>query len=247
MLRTMRWIVGDVQGCAAELQDLLDTVRFDPAADELWLAGDLINRGPASLETLRLWRDVGGHGVLGNHDLYALAAWKGLRDRGNDTLDALFAAEDRDRLLSRLAACPSLVFLGSSGDGPDVWVVHAGLHPEWLDLPAVAQRLNQRPDDDRWLRCPDVGFAAHVRCCTATGELGPGSAAICAPGYAPWFDFYGGDTLVVHGHWATRGYYRGRASLGLDSGCVYGRPLTAWCQEEDRIVEIPSHQLKRFA
>jgi bis(5'-nucleosyl)-tetraphosphatase (symmetrical) len=56
----------------------------------------------------------------------------------------------------------------------------------------------------------------------------------------PWDSLYTGDTLVVHGHWAQRGYYRGRRTMGLDSGCVYGGKLTAWCQEEDRIVEIPA-------
>ena len=57
--------------------------------------------------------------------------------------------------------------------------------------------------------------------------------------FRPWDEFYRGETLVVHGHWAQRGYYRGERTMGLDSGCVYGGPLTAWCQDEDRVVQVP--------
>ncbi len=65
----MRWVVGDVQGCARELEALLEAVRFDPARDELVSVGDLVNKGPDSLAVLRLWHDVEGRGVLGNHDV----------------------------------------------------------------------------------------------------------------------------------------------------------------------------------
>ena len=67
----MRWVVGDVQGCARELDDLLREIRFDPAKDELWSTGDLVNRGPASLAAARLWRDIGGRVVICNHEIYA--------------------------------------------------------------------------------------------------------------------------------------------------------------------------------
>ena len=98
----MRWLVGDVQGCARELDDLLKAIRFDPGVDELWCLGDLINRGPDSLATLRLWRAIGGRGVIGNHEVYALCARSGRWPRKKDTLQALYDAPDGDELLGAL-------------------------------------------------------------------------------------------------------------------------------------------------
>lgn len=238
----MRWVVGDLQGCARELEALLRAIRFDPTRDELWSAGDLVNRGPESLETVRLWRDVGGRGVLGNHDVHALLTRAGVRTKPMPDLDALFEAEDADALLAAVRALPALAYL-PGGDGfADAWVVHAGVHPRWTDLHATARRIDERPHDDDWLRSDDVAFATRVRCCTPDGDLSShnGSPDGCPDGTRPWDEFYRGDALVVHGHWATRGHYRGPRTLGLDSGCVYGGPLTAWCQEEDRVVQVPA-------
>jgi bis(5'-nucleosyl)-tetraphosphatase (symmetrical) len=236
----VRWVVGDLQGCAAELEELLREIDFDPGRDELWAAGDLVNRGPESAATVRLWRDVGGRGVLGNHEVYALCAHSGRWPRKKDTLQELYDAPDADELLELLRALPILVHLPAVGDGPDAWLVHAGLHPNWTDLPAVARRLNPPPHDDDWLNSDDVGFATKIRCCDPKGKRlkFDGEPALCPPPFLPWDDFYDGDALIVHGHWARRGHYRGPRTLGLDSGCVYGGPLTAWCQDEDRIVQV---------
>jgi bis(5'-nucleosyl)-tetraphosphatase (symmetrical) len=241
----MRWVVGDLQGCVREFEALLRTVRFDPARDELWSAGDLVNRGPESLETLRLWADVGGRGVIGNHDVHALLHRSGRRAKPMPDLDALFAAPDADALLARVRALPALVHLpapAEGAEGEDAWLVHAGIHPAWLDLHAVARRIDAPPHDDAWLESDDVAFATRVRCCTPAGKMmrHTGAPDGCPDGSMPWDALYRGDTLVVHGHWAMRGHYRGRRTLGLDSGCVYGGPLTAWCQDEDRVVQIPA-------
>ncbi len=240
----MHWVVGDVQGCARELDDLLEWVRFDPGRDTLWCVGDLVNRGPDSLETLRLWRDVGGHSVLGNHDVYALLARSGRKPRKPDTLDALFAAEDADLLLGRLREQPVLVQLPGGDRVQPVWLVHAGLDPRWTDLSKIARRLDNGSHDDAWLEDPDLAFASQVRCCTADGERcgHSGPPDKCPPPYRPWDEFYRAGPLVVHGHWARRGAYRGERTMGLDSGCVYGGMLTAWCQEEDRCVQVPSRE-----
>ena len=236
----MRWIVGDVQGCAKKLKKLVRNIGFDPDRDELWLAGDLINRGPNSVGTLRFWMELGGKGVIGNHEVYALCASTGRWPRKADTLDDVFDAPDADELLAALRALPLLVHLPSEGDGPDAWLVHAGMHPMWKDLHKVADRINGVPHDDDWLESKEVRFATRVRCCDSAGkltkyDLGPEG---CPPPYRPWDKLYRGDTLVVHGHWARRGHYRGKRTLGLDSGCVYGGKLTAWCQDEDRIVQV---------
>jgi bis(5'-nucleosyl)-tetraphosphatase (symmetrical) len=236
----MRWLVGDIQGCAAEFETLLETIKFEVGVDELWCLGDLVNKGPDSLGVLRLWRDVGGHGVLGNHDIYALQAHAGRIPRGQDSLDRLFEAEDGEALLKRLRAMPVLVHLPAETGVRDVWVVHAGLHPQWTDLVATARRLNAAVKTDWPHISADVELATNIRCCTATGAAVhfTGLPGDCPEPFRAWDDFYDGDAMIVHGHWARRGFYRTPRTMGLDSGCVYGGTLTAWCQEEDRIVEI---------
>ena len=239
----MRWIVGDLQGCARELEDLLAAIRFEPGRDQLWSTGDIINRGPDSLATVRLWRELGGLGVIGNHEVYALCAHSGRWPRKADFLEDLFTAEDGDALMAALRALPALQFLPGDGDGvADVWLVHAGLHPQWHDLHGLAARLQASEHDDDWLLREEVAFATRVRCCTAEGQLSKYDRRPegCPAPYRPWDEFYEGEALVVHGHWAWRGHYRGRRTIGLDSGCVYGGPLTAWCMEEDRVVQVPS-------
>lgn len=241
----MRWVVGDVQGCARELDDLLKEIMFDPAKDELWSTGDVINRGPDSLAAARLWRDVGGRGVIGNHEVYALLARSGRWPRKRDQLDAFYAAPDADDLLAVLRALPVVVHLPAShGDARDAWLVHAGLHPHWRDLPSVAVAINSSPHDDDWLDRDDVSFATRVRCCTIDGVRSKfdREPSGCPRPYRPWDELYDGDAFVVHGHWAWRGHHRTRRAIGLDSGCVYGGPLTAWCQDDDRIVQVPSRQ-----
>jgi bis(5'-nucleosyl)-tetraphosphatase (symmetrical) len=237
----MRWVVGDIHGCAIELDRLLQVIRFDPSEDELWSVGDLVNTGPDSLETLKLWRDVGGRGVLGNHDIHAVRMFAGTRKRRReDTLDALFESTEAQPLLDGLRELPILVHLPGGDHVRDAWLVHAGLRPDWADLHEVAESINEPTHDEEWLTSPSVAFATRVRCCTPDGEMNkdPGPPRACKPPFAPWDHLYQGRTLIVHGHWAMRGSYRGKTTIGLDSGCVYGGRLTAWCQEEDRTADV---------
>ncbi|MDH3626865.1 MAG: metallophosphoesterase [Acidobacteriota bacterium] len=241
----MRWVVGDIQGCARELEQLLKEIRFDPARDELWAAGDIVNRGPDSLQALRLWNDLGGRGVLGNHDVYALRAHAGSIPRKPDTLEDVFGSPDCDALLAGLRRLPLLVHLPAENLHNSVWLVHGGIAPMWFDLEAVARRINgeESPDqahDDAWLSSNDTALATRLRCCDAAGNQVrfTGFPEDCPEGFRPWDQFYRGSTLVVHGHWARRGFYRTARTLGLDDGCVYGGTLTAWCQDEDRIVQV---------
>jgi len=240
----MHWLVGDVQGCARELDDLLGWVRFDPDRDSLCLLGDLINRGPDSLATLRLWRDVGGRGLLGNHDIYALRAHSGGCKRRDDTLQALFDAEDAEDLLGALRRLPALDRVEPESGSEPIWIVHAGVHPRWSDLESMAAELGAGEHDNRWLERDEVNFATRVRCCSAKGETcrHSGPPEQCPPPCLPWDEHYRGELRVAHGHWARRGAYRGKRTVGLDSGCVYGGHLTAWCPEEDRVVQLPSRE-----
>lgn len=235
----VRWIVGDLQGCARELDALLEAIEFNEHRDQLWSCGDLVNRGPDSLATVRRWRALGGRGVIGNHEIYALMVRSGRWPRKRDTLERLFSAPDADQLMASLRALPALAFLPSDGPG-GVWLVHAGVSPQWHDLHAIANELEAREHDDDWLLSDEVSFATKVRCCTATGERSrfDRAPADCPAPFRPWDEFYTGPSTIVHGHWAWRGHYRGARTIGLDSGCVYGGPLTAWCMEEDRIVQV---------
>ena len=238
----MRWVVGDIHGCAIELDRLLHAIRFDPGDDEMWSVGDLVNTGPDSLELLKLWRDIGGRGVLGNHDIHALRVSAGTRKpRSADTFDSMLESAEARPLLAGLRELPILAYLPGGDHVRDAWVVHAGLRPDWSDLHEVAAKINEPSHDEEWLTSPDVAFATRVRCCTPEGEMNkePGPPRTCRPPFAPWDHLYQGRTLIVHGHWAMRGFYRGKTTVGLDSGCVYGGRLTAWCQEEDRTIDVP--------
>lgn len=241
----MRWFVGDLQGCARAFERLLKTIDFDEQRDEVWCCGDLINRGPDSLATLRLWRSIGGRAVLGNHEVYAISAFDGNWPRKQDTLDALFAAPDADELIDTLRALPLLAKVEANGaDVGDVWVVHGGVHPDWGDLDASAARINAGPHDQAWLESKDTKFATRVRCCNASGKMSKHWAEpeACPDGFAPWDEMRTPGPWIVHGHWAWRGHYRNDAAkvMGLDSGCVYGEALTAWCMDEDRVVQVPA-------
>jgi bis(5'-nucleosyl)-tetraphosphatase (symmetrical) len=236
----MRWLVGDIHGCARELERLLTQIHFDPGSDELWSVGDLVNSGPDSAAAARLWIDTGGRGVLGNHDLYALQAFAGIRERRNDTLDCLFQAADISGLIAALDALPLMVHLPGGDGAREVWMVHAGIQPGWSDLHSLAKLVNRRPRDAGWSESVEVAFATRARCCRPSGEMIdiPVPPESCPEGSLPWDQYYRGDALVVHGHWAHRGFYRDAKTMGLDSGCVYGGKLTAWCQEEDRVVQV---------
>jgi len=109
----------------------------------------------------------------------------------------------------------------------DLIMVHAGLHPRWSE------------HDLEQLSESDVDFAVNVRYCDAHGARPKADWPPPGPPFAPWDEFYTGHKRVVFGHWARRGLVRTEKVIGLDTGCVYGRALTAWIAEEDRIVQVP--------
>lgn len=139
------WVIGDIQGCLQPLQRLLEAIAFDPQVDQLWLAGDTVNRGPDSLGVLRWAVDLDRRApgrlvaVLGNHDLHLLCRAEGLAQaKRRDTLDAVLAAPDREALLSWLRRQP-LVHQQRVGDLGEVTLLHAGVLPPW-SLAWVAQQ-----------------------------------------------------------------------------------------------------------
>ncbi len=129
------YAIGDLHGCLSPLQRLLDKLRFDPRIDHLWFVGDLVNRGPQSLATLRFVRELGSSAtvVLGNHDLHLLAVANGVRESSHkDTFERILAASDRDELMHWLRHRPFLHHDAALG----CLLVHAGIHPAW-DLATV--------------------------------------------------------------------------------------------------------------
>lgn len=235
----MRVFVGDVQGCREPLDRLLRAVRHDPVRDRLFFCGDLVNKGPDDAGVLRRAIELGAESVLGNHDVALLDTAAGRRPlRKGDTFQAVLDAPDRDDLLAWLAARPVLVRTG------EIVVVHAGIHPRWDDLDAVASRLGRSvaaaleagrsPFDD-----PDVRFALTARYCAPDGRIADPDWPPPPPPYRPWMEYHRGPDTVVFGHWARGGLQIGERYRGLDTGCVYGGTLTAWIAEEDRVVAVP--------
>jgi bis(5'-nucleosyl)-tetraphosphatase (symmetrical) len=246
----VRYAIGDIQGCAEELRELLARLNFSPDRDELWFVGDLVNRGPRSLEVLRSVRALGDTAtvVLGNHDLHLLAVAFGARPRGRtgDTLDEILDAPDRDALIEWLLARPLAHFDAARGD----LLLHAGLVPEWSVPQAlalageVAAALQRDPraffakmygdQPDRWthdLEGPErlrfiVNVLTRMRVCTADGRIdlkikGPPTKA--HRGYRPWFEHAhraSRNARIVFGHWSALGYVNAPGVLGLDTGCV---------------------------
>jgi len=126
------WVVGDVQGCFEALQRLMKVTQFEPGRDRVVLLGDIVNRGPASLEALRWCVETPGvEAILGNHDLHAIGRWLGVyAPRKRDTLDALLGAPDADRLFAWLRARPFVLELPhTQGGAPRGLCVHAGVPP----------------------------------------------------------------------------------------------------------------------
>jgi bis(5'-nucleosyl)-tetraphosphatase (symmetrical) len=253
------YAVGDVQGCADEFEALLEQLKFDPARDRLWLVGDLVNRGPRSLDALRRVAALGDAAVvvLGNHDLHLLALARGhARWRaGDETLQPILDAPDRERLLDWLQQRPLLHHDTTLG----VTMIHAGLAPQWdvaqardcaRELEAQLRgsssgRLFEhmygnepdvwRDDLEGWDRLRFIvnAFTRLRICDEQDGRLllkfkgGPSDI----PRHAqPWFRIAwrrSNGARIVFGHWSAQGYVNENAVLGLDTGCVWGGTLTA--------------------
>lgn len=250
------YAIGDVQGCLDPLKRLLDRIRFDPAQDTLWFTGDLVNRGPASVGVLRFVRDLGERAVavLGNHDLHLLAVAAGTqKTKHRDTIDDVLRASDRDELLAWLRMRPLL----HHDRKLNYVLVHAGLLPQWsLDdarrLAREAEHVFATQADiffhhmygdlpDHWredLHGPErlrviVNAFTRLRFCDAEGNMDlrakgpPGSQP---PDLMPWFQVpnrCNKSLRVIFGHWSALGLYSKDNVIGLDSGCIWGRTLSA--------------------
>jgi bis(5'-nucleosyl)-tetraphosphatase (symmetrical) len=249
-----RHAIGDIQGCCDELRSLLARIEFCADRDRLWLVGDLVNRGPRSLEVLRFVRSLGDNAVvvLGNHDLHLLAVACGCRPaRRADTLDEILRAPDRDALLEWLATRPLAHF--EAGD----LLVHAGVVPQWTVETTLALArevefaLRHEPrnlfehmygdEPDHWsagLEGTDrlrfaINALTRMRVCTVEGRINlrmKGKPPAPGSPWLPWFDVGNRGTRgtrIVFGHWSALGLILREDVIGLDTGCVWGGTLTA--------------------
>ena len=256
---------GDLQGCHRPLQDLLD--RIDPPASEpLWFCGDLINRGPDSLEALRFVMGLGDRvvTVLGNHDLHLLATVAGSRKpRRGDTLQPILDAPDRAELVDWLRRRPLAHLQG------DYLLVHAGVVASWdplrtIELAGEVETVLRGPrwvdfmsvmygnDPDRWdesLRGNErlraiVNILTRVRYLDKEGRLDLSNTTAPAqapPGRRAWFDLPGrrsAGKTVVFGHWSTLGLLDRPDLVALDTGCVWGGCLSAMRLETRQLFQV---------
>jgi bis(5'-nucleosyl)-tetraphosphatase (symmetrical) len=226
------YIVGDIQGCFDELQQLLQLASFDPKQDELWITGDLVARGPKSLETLRYVKGLGDSAkvILGNHDLHLLAIWQGIHQaKENDKISDLLAAPDCDELLNWLRFQP--LFLRHTEF--DFVMVHAGISPQWSINQAehLALEIEEPLQSKKFKKLLQKMYGNHpnswsealtknerlrfiinaftrMRYCFLDGSLefknkrGPEQTDNTI--MKPWFEIEGRDTSspVLFGHWA---------------------------------------------
>lgn len=251
------YAIGDVQGCHDALMRLLERVNFDPAEDRLWFCGDLVNRGPQSLESLRWVRELGDRAVtvLGNHDLHLLAAAHGTRPlQSKDTIREILEAPDRDELLDWLRHLPLLHHDEELG----FTLVHAGLAPQWdlADAVTCAREVEDALQgeaypallDEMYGDTPDlwdeelsgierwrfaVNCFTRMRYVTRDGRLAlahKGAPGTQPDGQLPWFEHpqrRHAELHIIFGHWSTLDRNPGDGLYPLDTGCVWGGRLTA--------------------
>jgi len=261
------YAIGDVQGCYDSLQALLNKIQFNPDKDQLWFAGDLINRGPDSLQTLRFIKELGSHAisVLGNHDLHFLAVAEGFKQhRSDDNLGTLLDAEDLDELVDWLRQQP----LFYHNDQLGFSMIHAGLPPQWdfEQTKQCAQQVEQTLQSDEYLdflknmygNKPKIwsdtlqGFErlrfitnsfTRLRYCTPEGKLclkQKGPIGTQSKGI-PWFQVENRasqNMKILFGHWSTLGPYHEQGIYALDSGCLWGGKLTALRLEDETWFDI---------
>jgi len=257
------YAIGDLQGCFDELQALLGRIGFNRDHDRLWFVGDLVNRGPKSLEVLRFVRELGDRAVavLGNHDLHLITQYEGFeRKRKDDTFDDVLGAPDAKELVDWLRARPMMHVEGN-------WaMVHAGLLPDWTISKAfslgkevqtalaagnyrdfLANLYGSKPErwDDAlagWDRLRVIVNAmTRMRFCTPEGTMEFHTSGAQPPaGYQAWYDGRQDEMPVVFGHWSALGLKLSERIAGLDTGCVWGGALSALRLEDRWLAQVSS-------
>jgi bis(5'-nucleosyl)-tetraphosphatase (symmetrical) len=256
------YAIGDVQGCFDELEALLKKCGYRKKADRLWFVGDLVNRGPKSLEVLRFVRDLGAGAVvvLGNHDLHLVTQHEGFeRKRKDDTFDEVLEANDASELVEWLRTRPIMhVAQGYA-------MVHAGLLPQW----SIEKAMTLGKEVETALRATDyrqflkhmygskpeewsdsltgwdrlrviVNAMTRMRFCTRQGRMEFHAKGAKPPaGYLAWYDTRpANEASIVFGHWSQLGLRLDPRITCLDSGCVWGGSLSALRLEDRALYQV---------
>lgn len=259
------YAIGDVQGCYSALRRLLDQLRFDAARDRLWLVGDLVNRGPQSLAVLRFVKSLGARAVtlLGNHDLHLLVVAAGhVKPQRGDTLAAILRAPDRDDLLDWLRH-RKMMHAGAGYAMVHAGLLPQWSIPKALKLAREVEsalrgdgyndflRHMYGNQPDRW-RDDLTGIArlrvitnamTRMRICTVDGRMEfahKGKPVNLPRGFMPWYSVprrRNCGTPVIFGHWAALGLYTESNVFALDTGCVWGRALSALRLSDQRLYQ----------
>lgn len=250
------YAIGDIQGCFASLETLLFKLEFNKEHDTLWFAGDLVNRGPDSLSTLRFVKSLGDSAitVLGNHDLHLLAIAADHRQTRDKSLKKILKADDGPELLHWLRKQPLIHYDADL----DFTIAHAGIYPKWSlsqamkyadELHTVLKGDNyldfihnmygNKPDKWKkklvdWDRLRFICNAfTRMRFCSEDGKLDfkkNGTPKVEASELIPWFDVPDRkmkSQRILFGHWSTLGLLKRNDVFALDTGCVWGGQLTA--------------------
>lgn len=205
-------VVGDVHGCLLELQDLLKSLNYR-SQDRLIFVGDLIHKGPDSKGVLELVRSLNAECIVGNHELRFM---RSCTQNGSDNSETLRVkaqlGSELPTWLNWMRSLPAYI------EADHFLVVHAGLVPGRSPQESKSEDL------------------ATIRTWDGVGKN------LQSPSNPPWFDFYEANKTVIFGHWAKMGLVLRDNVVGLDTGCVYGKQLSAWIVEERRLVQVQARQ-----
>lgn len=257
------YAIGDIQGCFLTFMKLLDEIRFDHKVDRLILLGDVLNRGPRSLETVRY---IKAHTdsikmVLGNHEIFAIAlALNAISSTRPHTLDEIMMAEDREEIIDFLRSRPLYL------DDDKHFFVHAGLLPSFsiAHVKTCADELSEIISsplgkaflEKFFLKTPHaekehgshgrnlrlcLASLVFIRMCESRSAMEPhysGGPDKAQKGLKPWFDLRHDDKIIIFGHWAALGLYKKENYYCLDSGCGWGNKLTALRLSDKKIFQV---------
>lgn len=249
------YVIGDIQGCYKSFKALLKEIKFDPKKDRIIAAGDLVNRGPKSLEVLEWAMDHPDcfQSVLGNHDLYLLAVLLGVvPEKDKQYLKPIFTSSDRERIIDWLSSLRLMIREGNST------IVHAGLLPQWsikdaqdyADEAHLALESKKNKDILKFWSDHKLGvwrdnlkgfervatilnIFTLIRVCRDKNSIDfffKDNPKNEKKGYVPWYKHPDRQTkaqTVIFGHWASLGKHVGDSSICIDTGCVWGNELTA--------------------
>jgi len=250
------YAIGDIQGCFSELEQLLSEINFNSDTDHLWFVGDLVNRGPQSLETIQFVRSLGDSAkcVLGNHDIHLLACHSGVQTcKPKSSLNQILQHQQANEIIDWLRFQPLL----HHDITLDWLMVHAGLIPQW-DLATAKKCANEieeqlksdlyveflahaygdmpnqwhpeLPEQDRWR--VSLNAFTRLRLCDQQGKMDFSYKGLLGEQdkhLHAWFDIprKSKDLKIIFGHWSALGLKQTNNLLGLDTGCLWGSQLTA--------------------